>query len=205
MAWAAQASGQSWRIVRAERRRGDGDQSMKASLARQGSPLSAARTVFSKGCHRRVGVDIGQIYVYLRDEYAQCRDILTRELAALRADPPAPRLPAPFAAVPVRTSAAKNRRDQSIKASADATAAPAVCGASRRVRAPTLEHNMETLHWVRDILEKGGDWSRPRSEWPQGLRSFSVSDRSARRVYTLRRGITIRELIDDPAAACCRV
>ena len=23
---------------------------------------------------------------------------------------------------------------------------------------PTLEHNFESLHWVRDILERGGDW-----------------------------------------------
>ncbi|MEO8104459.1 MAG: NAD(P)H-dependent oxidoreductase subunit E, partial [Betaproteobacteria bacterium] len=33
-------------------------------------------------------VGIADIYIYLRDEYAGCREILTRELAALSADPP---------------------------------------------------------------------------------------------------------------------
>jgi NADH:ubiquinone oxidoreductase subunit F (NADH-binding) len=35
-------------------------------------------------------VDIAEIYVYLRDEYAACRAILAREIAALEADPPSP-------------------------------------------------------------------------------------------------------------------
>src|SRR5216684_1838150 len=43
---------------------------------------------------------------------------------------------------------------------------------------PTLEQNVETLYWVRDIVEKGAQWftSHGRRE-RKGLRSFSVSGR----------------------------
>ena len=56
-------------------------------------------------------VGIEAIYIYLRDEYAGCRAILERELAALAADPPcrsAAHPPAPRRRAP--TSAAKSRR-----------------------------------------------------------------------------------------------
>src|SRR5207302_7064409 len=43
---------------------------------------------------------------------------------------------------------------------------------------PTLEHNMETLHWVREILERGADWFASQGRnGRKGLRSFSVSGR----------------------------
>ena len=41
---------------------------------------------------------------------------------------------------------------------------------------PTLEHNMETLYWVRDILEQGAEWFAGQGRnGRKGLRSFSVS------------------------------
>lgn len=41
---------------------------------------------------------------------------------------------------------------------------------------PTLEHNFETLHWVRDIVVKGADWfSSFGANGRKGLRSYSVS------------------------------
>jgi formate dehydrogenase len=66
---------------------------------------------------------------------------------------------------------------------------------------PTLEHNMETLYWVRDILEKGAEWfsGHGRRE-RKGLRSFSVSGRVAKPgVHLAPAGITVRELIDEYA------
>jgi formate dehydrogenase len=66
---------------------------------------------------------------------------------------------------------------------------------------PTLEHNMETLYWVREIVEKGADWfaSQGRHE-RKGLRSFSVSGRVQKPgVHLAPAGITIRELIDEYA------
>jgi NADH:ubiquinone oxidoreductase subunit F (NADH-binding) len=64
---------------------------------------------------------------------------------------------------------------------------------------PTLEHNFETLYWVRDIVERG-----PRTGSAQGrhgrkgLRSFSVSGRVREPGVKLApAGITLRELVDE--------
>ncbi len=64
---------------------------------------------------------------------------------------------------------------------------------------PTLEHNCETLFWVRDIVEKGSQWfdSQGRNG-RQGVRSFSVSGRVNKPgVHLAPAGITIKELIDE--------
>jgi len=64
---------------------------------------------------------------------------------------------------------------------------------------PTLEHNMETLHWVRDILENGPGWFAGHGRnGRKGLRSFSVSGRVKRPgVHLAPAGITLMELIDE--------
>ena len=64
---------------------------------------------------------------------------------------------------------------------------------------PTLEHNMETLHWVRDILEKGPAWFAGHGRHGRkGLRSFSVSGRVKKPgVHLAPAGITVTELIDE--------
>ena len=64
---------------------------------------------------------------------------------------------------------------------------------------PTLEQNMETLHWVRDILEKGADWFAGHGRnGRKGLRSFSVSGRVKKPgVHLAPAGITLQELIDE--------
>ncbi|MFX8848563.1 SLBB domain-containing protein, partial [Acinetobacter baumannii] len=62
-----------------------------------------------------------------------------------------------------------------------------------------LINNVETLWWVRDIVEKGPDWwtSHGRHE-RHGLRSFSVSGRVKNPGMKLApAGITVRELIDE--------
>jgi NADH:ubiquinone oxidoreductase subunit F (NADH-binding)/NADH:ubiquinone oxidoreductase subunit E len=64
---------------------------------------------------------------------------------------------------------------------------------------PTLEHNCETLYWIRDVIEKGSEWfdSQGRNG-RKGLRSFSVSGRVNKPgVHLAPAGITIRELIDE--------
>ena len=105
-----------------------------------------------------VGID--RIYVYLRDEYAGCREILTRELAALAAD-----APAPLPHIDLRRGAGayicgeESAMIESIegKRGMPRLRPPYVAQVGLFGR-PTLEHNMETLFWVRDILEKGGEW-----------------------------------------------
>jgi formate dehydrogenase len=58
---------------------------------------------------------------------------------------------------------------------------------------------METLHWVRDILEKGPAWFAGHGRHGRkGLRSFSVSGRVKRPgVHLAPAGITLQELVDE--------
>ncbi|NDA85363.1 MAG: NADH-quinone oxidoreductase subunit F, partial [Burkholderiaceae bacterium] len=64
---------------------------------------------------------------------------------------------------------------------------------------PTLEHNFETLYWVRDILQKGAAWFSSFGRHDRkGLRSFSVSGRVKKPGVKLApAGITIAELIEE--------
>jgi NADH:ubiquinone oxidoreductase subunit F (NADH-binding)/NADH:ubiquinone oxidoreductase subunit E len=64
---------------------------------------------------------------------------------------------------------------------------------------PTLEQNVETLYWVRDIVEKGAAWATSQGRHERkGFRSFSVSGRvKSPGVKLAPAGITVRELIDE--------
>jgi formate dehydrogenase len=64
---------------------------------------------------------------------------------------------------------------------------------------PTLVQNVETLYWVRDIVEKGPAWFGAQGRHGRsGLRSFSVSGRvRAPGVKLAPAGITARELIEE--------
>jgi formate dehydrogenase len=58
---------------------------------------------------------------------------------------------------------------------------------------------METLHWVREILEKGSAWFTGHGRnGCKGLRSYSVSGRVKKPgVHLAPAGITVKELIDE--------
>jgi formate dehydrogenase len=64
---------------------------------------------------------------------------------------------------------------------------------------PTLEQNVETLYWVRDIVEKGASWfSSQGRRGRKGLRSFSVSGRVREPGVKLApAGISASELIEE--------
>src|SRR5256712_9092728 len=64
---------------------------------------------------------------------------------------------------------------------------------------PALEHNMETRHWVRELLEKGADWFASHGRnGRKGLRSFWVSGRVKKPgVHLAPAGITVKELIAE--------
>ena len=64
---------------------------------------------------------------------------------------------------------------------------------------PTLTHNVETLYWIRDIVERGPAWFAEQGlRDRQGFHSFSVSGRVKNPgVKVAPAGITVRELIDD--------
>jgi formate dehydrogenase len=146
-----------------------------------------------------VGID--EIYIYLRDEYHGCRAILEKELAALQADPPC-KLPA----IHLRRGAGayicgeESAMIESIegKRGMPRLRPPYVAQVGLFGR-PTLEHNMETLHWVREILEKGPEWfSSQGRNGRKGLRSFSVSGRVKKPgVHLAPAGITVKELIAE--------
>ena len=146
-------------------------------------------------------VGIGEIYVYLRDEYHGCRAILEKELAALQADPPC-RLPPIY----LRRGAGayicgeESAMIESIegKRGMPRLRPPYVAQVGLFDR-PTLEHNMETLHWVREILERGADWFASQGRnGRKGLRSFSVSGRVKKPgVHLAPAGITVKELIAE--------
>ena len=142
-----------------------------------------------------------EIYIYLRDEYAGCRSILERELAVLAADPPC--------ALPVihlrRGAGAYICGEESAmiesiegKRGMPRLRPPYVAEAGL-FNHPTLEHNMETCYWVRDIVEKGPDWFASHGRrGRKGLRSFSVSGRVKKPgVHVAPAGITAQELIDE--------
>ena len=64
---------------------------------------------------------------------------------------------------------------------------------------PTLTNNLETLFWVRDIIEKGAKWFAEKgSNGNKGFHSFSVSGRvKSPGVKVAPAGITIQQLIDE--------
>ena len=64
---------------------------------------------------------------------------------------------------------------------------------------PTLEQNVETMFWVRDIVERGAGWATAQGRHERkGFRSFSVSGRVNKPGVKLApAGITMRELIDE--------
>jgi formate dehydrogenase len=140
-------------------------------------------------------------YVYLRDEYAGCRASLARELDALQRDPPCV-LPE----IELRRGAGayicgeESAMIESIegKRGMPRLRPPYVAEVGLFGR-PTLEHNMETLHWIPEILRKGADWftSHGRRDRP-GMRSYSVSGRVVSPgVHLAPAGISVRELIDE--------
>ena len=198
-------AGRKWRIVRAEPA-----PRLLAVNIDEGEPGTFKdRHYLESDPHRFVEgmliaaavVGIDDVYVYLRDEYAAARAILTREIAALQADPPAP-LPR----IHLRRGAGayicgeESAMIESIegKRGMPRLRPPYVAQVGLFDR-PTLEHNMETLHWVRDILERGADWFAGHGRHGRkGLRSFSVSGRVVRPgVHLAPAGITLRELVNE--------
>src|ERR671936_895083 len=146
-------------------------------------------------------VEAADIYIYIRDEYPEVRLMLADEIAKVE-----------------RAGLAKHAR-MHLRRGAGAY----ICGEESAMiesiegkrglprhrppyvaqvglfGRPTLEQNVETLYWVRDIVEKGPAWFTSHGRrGRKGLRSFSVSGRVREPGVKLApAGITIRELIDE--------
>ncbi|MFA9274472.1 MAG: NADH-ubiquinone oxidoreductase-F iron-sulfur binding region domain-containing protein [Candidatus Aquirickettsiella gammari] len=199
-------AGRKWRIVGAEA----GPRLMAVNIDEGEPGTFKDRFYLERDPHRFLegmliaawAVGIADIYIYLRDEYHACRAILEQELALLRAHPPIQNMPT----LHLRRGAGayicgeESAMIESIegKRGIPRLRPPYVAQVGLFGR-PTLEHNFETLFWVRDILEKGGAWfSAQGRHGRKGLRSFSVSGRVKNPGVKLApAGITIQELINE--------
>jgi formate dehydrogenase len=146
-----------------------------------------------------VGIDA--CYIYLRDEYHGCRELLEIELEKLKANPPF-KLPT----IELRRGAGayicgeESAMIESIEGKrGEPRMRPPYIAQVGLFGRPTLEHNFETLYWVRDIVQRGPEWFSSFGRHDRkGLRSFSVSGRVQKPGVKLApAGITIQELIDE--------
>ncbi len=146
-----------------------------------------------------VGIDA--IYIYLRDEYHACRQVLETELQKLKANS-AIHLPM----IELRRGAGayicgeESAMIESIEGKrGEPRMRPPYIAQVGLFGRPTLEHNFETLYWVRDIVQKGPAWfSGFGRHGRTGLRSFSVSGRVKKPGVKLApAGITMAELIEE--------
>jgi NADH:ubiquinone oxidoreductase subunit F (NADH-binding)/NADH:ubiquinone oxidoreductase subunit E len=142
-------------------------------------------------------VEAPDIYIYIRDEYPACREILEREIEKL---PPG----GPLLHMRRGAGAYICGEESSLLESIEGKRGlprhkPPYPFQVGLFGLPTLINNVETLWWVRDIVEKGADWWKSHGRHDrQGLRSYSVSGRVKNPGMKLApAGITVRELIDE--------
>ena len=198
-------AGRKWRIVREQ-----AAPRLMAVNIDEGEPGTFKdRTYLERDPHRFLEgmlvaahvVGIEAIYIYLRDEYHGCRQVLNQELEKLQANPPV-ELPL----IELRRGAGayicgeESAMIESIEGKrGEPRMRPPYIAQVGLFGRPTLEHNFETLYWVRDIVTKGPQWfSGFGRHNRQGLRSFSVSGRVKKPGVKLApAGITVAELIDE--------
>ena len=142
-------------------------------------------------------VEADDVYIYIRDEYPASREILEREIAKL---PPG----GPVLHMRRGAGAYICGEESSLLESIEGKRGlprhkPPYPFQVGLFDLPTLINNIETLWWVRDIVEKGADWWKSHGRHDRlGLRSFSVSGRVKNPGMKLApAGITVRELIDE--------
>ncbi len=198
-------TGRKWRIVREQ----PAPRLMAVNIDEGEPGTFKDRTYLERDPHRFLEgmliaaavVGIDACYIYLRDEYHGCRELLTRELAKLRAVAPF-RLPH----IELRRGAGayicgeESAMLESIEGKrGEPRLRPPYIAQTGLFGRPTLEHNFETLYWVRTLVERGAAWFAGFGRHGRtGLRSFSVSGRVNRPGVKLApAGITVNELIAE--------
>ena len=146
-------------------------------------------------------VEASDVYIYLRDEYPELREMLLAEIPKIEA------------AGLARATRIHLRRGAGAYICGEESAMiesiegkrglprhrPPYVAQVGLFGRPTLVQNIETLWWVRDIAEKGAAWfaGHGRRE-RKGLRSFSVSGRVKKPGVVLApAGVTARELVEE--------
>jgi formate dehydrogenase len=146
-------------------------------------------------------IEAPETYIYLRDEYPHIRAALQIEIARLEA-----------AGLSRHTKIHLRRGAGAYICGEESAMLESIEGKRGLPRhkppypsqvglfgRPTLINNVETLYWLRDIVERGGEWfiNQGRRD-RKGPRSFSVSGRvKSPGVKLAPAGITVRELIDE--------
>lgn len=146
-------------------------------------------------------VEAERIYFYMRDEYPAVLEILRTEIAALeQAGIVAPGFIELRRGAGAYICGEESAMIESIegKRGLPRHRPPYIAEVGLFGR-PTLNHNVETLWWIRDIVEKGPEWFAGQGkDGHPGVRSWSVSGRVKNPGVKLApAGVTIRELIDD--------
>ncbi len=146
-------------------------------------------------------VEAAEVYIYLRDEYPEIRLMLEQEIEKLEA-----------AGLDSYTKIHFRRGAGAYICGEESAMIESIEGKRGLPRhrppyvaqvglfgRPTLEQNVETLYWLRDIIEKGAAWATSQGRHERkGFRSFSVSGRVKNPGVKLApAGITMRELIDE--------
>jgi formate dehydrogenase len=204
-------AGRKWRIVRGQ----PGPRHMAVNIDEGEPGTFKDRWILERDPHRFLegmliaawAVGIDAIWIYLRDEYHGIRALLQRELERLRATPPVPAGAAwTLPTIELRRGAGayicgeESAMIESIegKRGMPRLRPPYVAEVGLFGR-PTLEHNVETLHWVRELVEQGPEaFAAQGRHGRKGLRRFSVSGRVREPGVKLApAGITLRELVDE--------
>jgi NADH:ubiquinone oxidoreductase subunit F (NADH-binding)/NADH:ubiquinone oxidoreductase subunit E len=198
-------AGRKWRIVRSQ----PGPRLMAVNIDEGEPGTFKDRTCLESDPHRFLeGVLIAAsvvgceaVYIYLRDEYHEARLLLAQALADLQANPPC--------ALPhmeLRRGAGayicgeESAMIESIEGKrGEPRLRPPYIAEVGLFGRPTLEHNFETLFWIRELLEQGADsFAAHGRHGRKGLRRFSVSGRVKQAGVKLApAGITLRELVDE--------
>ena len=198
-------TGRKWQIVRGY----PGPRLMTVN-ADEGEPGTFKDRYFMEGDPHRFlegvlvaawAVEAEAVYIYLRDEYAEAREILSRELPKLR-----------DAGLDAHSEVHLRRGAGAYICGEESAMIESIEGKRGLPRhrppyvaetglfgRPTLVQNVETLYWIRDIVEKGPEWFTAQGRnGGAGLHAYSVSGRVARPgVKIAPTGITARELIDE--------
>ena len=198
-------AGRKWRIVRSQ----SAPRLMAVNIDEGEPGTFKDRTLLEADPHRFLEglliaasvVGVEAVYIYLRDEYHAARQLLARELAALQADPPCA-LPC----IELRRGAGayicgeESAMIESIEGKrGEPRLRPPYIAEVGLFGRPTLEHNFETLYWVRELMEQGAEsFALHGRHGRKGLRRYSVSGRVKQPGVKLApAGITLRELVDE--------
>jgi formate dehydrogenase len=198
-------AGRKWSIVRQQRR-----PRLLAINADEGEPGTFKDRYFLESDPHRFlegmliaawAVEAETSYIYLRDEYPAAREILLKEIAAIEA-----------AGLSPHTKVVMRRGAGAYICGEESAMLESIEGKRGLPRhkppfaaevglfgLPTLTHNVETVFWVRDIVQKGAAWFADQgANGRKGLRSFSVSGRVKEPgVKIASAGITVKDLIEQ--------